>query len=104
MSIPATPEAVRFERLAAVFLATPAEVSLELAPAMLEAGVKVIDLSGAFRLRTAERYEQWYKAAHTQPALLAGTTVPISSNGLRRHLRVQGPRGARHVQPDGRFR
>src|SRR5690349_1787125 len=31
----------------AVFLATPAEVSLELAPQLLEAGVRVIDLSGA---------------------------------------------------------
>src|ERR1700694_4029655 len=69
--IPATPEAVRSENLAAVFLATPAEVSMDLAPAMLEAGVKVIDLSGAFRLRTAERYQQWYKAVHTQPAVLA---------------------------------
>src|SRR5260370_2455679 len=69
--IPATPEAVRSEKLAAVFLATPAEVSMDLAPAMLEAGVKVIDLSGAFRLRTPERYQQWYKAVHTQPALLA---------------------------------
>src|SRR4030081_2784535 len=69
--IPATPEAVRSEKLAAVFLATPAEVSLDLAPALLEAGVKIIDLSGAFRLRTDERYQQWYKAVHTQPALLA---------------------------------
>jgi len=66
-----TPEAVRSEKLAAVFLATPAEVSLELAPGLLEAGAKVIDLSGAFRLRTPERYLQWYKADHTQPALLA---------------------------------
>src|SRR5437773_3106907 len=69
--IPCTPEAVRSEKLAAVFLATPAEVSLDLAPALLEAGAKVIDLSGAFRLRTAERYARWYKAEHTQPALLA---------------------------------
>src|SRR5438876_4403580 len=69
--IPCTPEAVRSEKLAAVFLATPAEVSLELAPALLETGARVIDLSGAFRLRTAERYTQWYKADHTQPALLA---------------------------------
>lgn len=44
---------------------------MELAPIMLEAGVKVIDLSGAFRLRTPARYQQWYKEAHTQPALLA---------------------------------
>jgi len=69
--VPSTPEAVRSEKLTAVFLATPAEVSLELAPGLLEAGAKVIDLSGAFRLRTPERYLQWYKAAHTQPALLA---------------------------------
>ena len=34
----------------AVLLATPAEASMELAPALLERGVKVVDLSGAFRL------------------------------------------------------
>jgi N-acetyl-gamma-glutamyl-phosphate reductase len=66
-----TPESVRTEGLALVFLATPAEVSMELAPGMLEAGAKVVDLSGAFRLRTAERHLQWYKESHTQPALLA---------------------------------
>jgi N-acetyl-gamma-glutamyl-phosphate reductase len=44
---------------------------MDLAPGMLEAGAKVIDLSGAFRLQTPERYLHWYKAAHTQPALLA---------------------------------
>src|SRR5947207_2803832 len=38
---------------AVVFLATPAEASLELAPRILAAGVRVIDLSGAFRLRDA---------------------------------------------------
>src|SRR5262245_13318835 len=56
--IPSAPEAVRSEKLAAVFLATPPEVSLELTPGLLEAGAKVIDLSGAFRLRTPERYLQ----------------------------------------------
>src|SRR5688500_8529943 len=34
-----------------VFLATPAEVSLKLAPQILAAGKKVIDLSGAYRLK-----------------------------------------------------
>src|SRR5207248_1918458 len=60
--IPLTADAVKSEKLAAVFLATPAEVSIELTPALLETGAKVIDLSGAFRLRTPERYLQWYKA------------------------------------------
>ena len=69
--IPSSPDSVKSAGLAAVFLATPAEVSLDLTPALLETGAKVIDLSGAFRLRTAERYAQWYKAEHTQPALLA---------------------------------
>ncbi|MBI4890460.1 MAG: N-acetyl-gamma-glutamyl-phosphate reductase [Acidobacteria bacterium] len=54
-----------------VFLATPPEVSMEIAPPMLERGIKVIDLSGAFRLRTVERYKHWYKEDHTQPQWLA---------------------------------
>lgn len=54
-----------------VFLATPQEVSLELAPRLLEAGLKVVDLSGAFRLQTEENYKRWYKEPHGQSALLA---------------------------------
>jgi N-acetyl-gamma-glutamyl-phosphate reductase len=65
------PEIIKAEGLALVFLATPAEVSMELTPALLAAGARVIDLSGAFRLRTAENYRTWYKEAHTQPELLA---------------------------------
>ncbi len=69
--IPATGDAVRSEGLSAVFLCTPADVSMELAPAFLDAGAKVIDLSGAFRLRTVENYSRWYKETHTRPDLLA---------------------------------
>jgi N-acetyl-gamma-glutamyl-phosphate reductase len=43
---------------------------MELAHAYLAAGAKVIDLSGAFRLRTVENYQRWYKESHTQAALL----------------------------------
>jgi N-acetyl-gamma-glutamyl-phosphate reductase len=66
-----TPDAVRGQAVALVFLATPPEVSMELAPAMLGAGARVVDLSGAFRLRTPENYAAWYKETHTQPELLA---------------------------------
>ena len=55
---------------AAVFLATPAEASLQLAPALLEAGVRVVDLSGAFRLRDAALYAKYYGFAHPRPDLL----------------------------------
>ena len=43
------------------FLATPHEVSVELAPQLLDAGLKVIDLSGAFRFRDAAVFQSWYK-------------------------------------------
>ena len=54
-----------------VFLATPHEVSLELVPVALDAGAKVVDLSGAFRLRTAANYDRWYQMEHNRPDLLA---------------------------------
>ena len=69
--VAATADAVRAEKIGIVFLATPAEVSMELAPAMLDAGARVVDLSGAFRLRTVENYDRWYREPHTQPALLS---------------------------------
>jgi N-acetyl-gamma-glutamyl-phosphate reductase len=54
-----------------VFLATPPEVSIDLAPGLLDAGTKVIDLSGAFRLGTFENYRRWYNSDHPRPDLLA---------------------------------
>ncbi|MFO0724232.1 MAG: N-acetyl-gamma-glutamyl-phosphate reductase [Myxococcota bacterium] len=53
------------------FLATPAETSLDLAPKLLDRGVRVIDLSGAFRLRDASLYPTWYGFTHPRPELLA---------------------------------
>src|SRR5580704_14224962 len=68
---PCTPEAVAAEGISIVLLATPPEVSMALAPALLAAGARVIDLSGAFRLRTPAAYSAWYKSPHTHPDLLA---------------------------------
>ncbi len=54
-----------------VFLATPNETSADLAPKILEFGAKVIDISGAFRLRDAAAYPKWYGFEHPAPKLLA---------------------------------
>jgi N-acetyl-gamma-glutamyl-phosphate reductase len=51
-----------------VFLALPEAASAELAPTLVARGVRVIDLSGAFRLRDAARRAQWYPATTTMPA------------------------------------
>ncbi|WP_223065942.1 N-acetyl-gamma-glutamyl-phosphate reductase [Paenibacillus caui] len=53
-----------------VFTATPAGVSGKLAPQLLEAGLKVIDLSGDFRLKEGAVYEQWYKREAPAAGLL----------------------------------
>jgi N-acetyl-gamma-glutamyl-phosphate reductase len=52
-------------------LATPAEVSHRVVPALLARGVRVIDLSGAFRLRDAALYPVHYGFAHEHAAMLA---------------------------------
>ena len=69
--IAATAEAAKDARLDCVFLATPADVSMDLAAQFVAAGLKVVDLSGAFRLGAVENFKHWYKEEHTQPALLA---------------------------------
>src|SRR5205823_5745986 len=93
--LPCTGEAVRSEKLALVFLATPAEVSMELAPVMLQAGARVVDLSGAFRLRSAGEYATWYREPHTQPELLSEAAY-----GLPEFCRERIP-GARLVANPG---
>jgi len=51
-------------------LALPHKVSAHHAPAILAAGVKVVDMSGDFRLRDAAAYERYYGAKHPHPELL----------------------------------
>jgi N-acetyl-gamma-glutamyl-phosphate reductase len=93
--LPCDPEIIQKEGIALVFLATPPEVSMELAAAMLEVGTRVVDLSGAFRVKTAENYKAWYKEVHTQPALLAEAAY-----GLPEFCRERVP-GARLVANPG---
>jgi N-acetyl-gamma-glutamyl-phosphate reductase len=54
-------DAIRQSGAGTAFLATPHEASAEIAPALAEAGIRVIDLSGAFRFRNPETFKSWYK-------------------------------------------
>jgi N-acetyl-gamma-glutamyl-phosphate reductase len=54
-----------------VFLATPHEASLEIAPQLLNAGLRVVDLSGAFRFRDPGTFEDWYKLPAPNAEVLA---------------------------------
>src|SRR5580693_1212389 len=58
---PLSVDAIASSNAGTAFLATPHEVSAELAPALINAGLRVVDLSGAFRFREPETFTSWYK-------------------------------------------
>ena len=50
-----------------VFCAAPNGVAMRHAPALLDAGVKVIDLSADFRIKDPAEWRQWYGEVHAYP-------------------------------------
>lgn len=79
----------------AVFLATPHEASLELVPELLESGLGVIDLSGAFRFRDAATFSHWYKLPQPDAAALDRAVYGLPE------LYSENLRGARLVANPG---
>ena len=66
-----SPEAVAGQGAKIAFLATPHEVSIETVPQLVEAGMRVVDLSGAYRFRHGETLANWYRLEPPEPALLS---------------------------------
>ncbi len=54
-----------------VFYATPNGTAMQSAEALLDAGVRVIDLAADFRLKDADEWEKWYGMPHACPQRLA---------------------------------
>ncbi len=53
-----------------VFFATPNGTAMKEVPALLDAGVKVVDLAADFRLKDPAVWEAWYGMPHACPELL----------------------------------
>ncbi len=68
----------------AVFVALPHVEAMSVVPALLERGLKVVDLSADFRLRDAAVYSRAYGQPHAAPALLAEAVY-----GLTEHARAR---------------
>src|SRR3954469_13849201 len=66
-----------------VFLALPDTAAAELAPRLIDAGVRVIDLSGAFRLHDAALRHRWYPETHELPQGLAYGLTELARNEIR---------------------
>ncbi len=71
------PETGQLESCDLVFFATPNGVAMEQAPALLEAGARVIDLAADYRLADLGVWEKWYGMKHASPGL-----VPRAVYGL----------------------
>ncbi|PYV45817.1 MAG: N-acetyl-gamma-glutamyl-phosphate reductase [Acidobacteria bacterium] len=61
-----------------VFLATPNEISHELVPKLLERKLRVIDLSGSYRLKQSALYSRWYGFEHQFPKLLESAVYGLT--------------------------
>jgi N-acetyl-gamma-glutamyl-phosphate reductase len=65
------PDQAQLEKCDLVFFATPNGIAMQQVRALLDAGVKVIDLAADFRLQDIASWEKWYGMPHGCPDLVA---------------------------------
>lgn len=78
-----------------VFFATPNGIAMQHAPALLEAGVRVIDLAADFRIKDVSLWEQWYGMSHACPELVAEAVYGLPE------INREAVRGARLIANPG---
>ena len=74
-----------------VFLALPDAAAAALAPNLVERGLRVIDLSGAFRLRDDRARERWYPETRRVPLGVAYGLVEWERDAVRGARLVANP-------------
>jgi N-acetyl-gamma-glutamyl-phosphate reductase len=89
------PEAAGLEQCDVVFFATPNGIAMQQTRALLDAGVRVIDLAADFRIKDVKVWQHWYKMEHACPDLIAEAVY-----GLPEINRAQ-IRGARLIANPG---
>ena len=77
-----------------VFFSTPNGVAMTMAAELLEAGVKVVDLSADFRLKDVDEWQQWYGLEHACPDLVARAVYglpEVNRESIRKAQLVANP-------------
>ena len=84
------PDPGRLQECDLVFFATPNGTAMEMAPRLLDAGVRVVDLAADFRLRDPAVWQQWYGMAHACPQWLEQAVygLPELNRDQRRDARL----------------
>ena len=91
----AAPDTDALRGVDVVFFATPNGTAMTQVPALLEAGVRVVDVSADFRLRDAGLWEKWYGQPHACPELLGEAVYGLPE------LNREAIRGARLIANPG---
>ena len=86
---PLSPDTLRESDV--VFLALPDAAAADLGPALADAGVRVVDLSGAFRLTDPAERARWYPATHRLPAGVAYGLTELERSAITAARLVANP-------------
>lgn len=89
------PESAGLAQCDVVFFATPNGIAMNEAVALLDAGVRVIDLAADFRIRDIAEWEKWYGMTHAAPSLVAEAVYGLPE------VNREAIRGARLVANPG---
>ena len=71
------PDQAPLDKCDLVFFATPNGIAMQQMRALLDAGVRAIDLSADFRLQDIASWEKWYGMSHACPDLVAGSVYGL---------------------------
>jgi N-acetyl-gamma-glutamyl-phosphate reductase len=88
------PNKASLSRCDVVFFATPNGVAMGEAGALLDAGVRVVDLSADFRLSDVDEWERWYKVRHAARERVAEAVYglcELNREAIRRARLVANP-------------
>ena len=89
------PDKARLTECDVVFFATPNGVAMGVARALVDAGVRIVDISADFRIKDVAEWERWYKVKHVAPELVAEAVYGLCE------LNREKIRGARLVANPG---
>ncbi len=84
------PATAQLEKCDVVFFATPNGVAMEQTPALLKAGVRVVDIAADFRIKDVAEWQKWYGMTHACPEVVAEAVygLPEMNRDLIKKARV----------------
>lgn len=88
------PKDAPLDRCDVVFFATPNGIAMQQAKALLDAGVRVIDLAADFRIKDIAVWEKWYGMTHAAPELVAEAVYglpEVNREAIRKARLVANP-------------